>query len=207
MTSPPVTGVVLAGGRATRFGADKLAVEFDGRPLLEHAITAVAQVADEIVVVAGFGAPEPPLQADVGVPIIVARDLIPDGGPLAGLAAGLAIASHPLLLLVGGDQPALQPALLRELVHVLDAGAGTDGAAFDVVGLEEDGQLRPLPAALRVATARPAADVALASGTRSLLGLFGRLRVEKLTPAEWRAIDPRGDSLLDVDTRDDLPPA
>lgn len=205
MNSPPVTAVVLAGGRATRFGADKLAVEFDGRPLLQRAITAVAQVADEIVVVAGFGAPEPPLQAGVGVPIIVARDAIPDGGPLAGLAAGLAAASHPLALLVGGDQPALQPALLRELLRRLEAG--TDGAAFDVVGLEEGGQLRPLPVALRVATVRPAADVALASSTRSLVGLFGRLRVEMLAPKQWRALDPAGDSLRDVDTPDDLPPA
>ena len=135
----------------------------------------------------------------------MARDAVAGRGPLAGLAAGLATASHPLALLVGGDQPALQPALLRELLRRLDAG--TDGAAFDVVGLEEDGQLRPLPAALRVATVRPAADVALASGTRSLVGLFGRLRVETLAPEQWRALDPAGDSLRDVDTRDDLPSA
>jgi molybdopterin-guanine dinucleotide biosynthesis protein A len=203
--TPPVTAVVLAGGRATRFGADKLAVEVDGRPLLQRAITAVAQVADEIVVVAGFGAPEPPLRADVGVPIVVARDAITDGGPLAGLAAGLAVASHPVALLVGGDQPTLQPALLQELLRRLDAG--TDTATFDVVGLEQDGQLRPLPAALRVATVLPAADVALASGTRSLIGLFDRLRVRTLAPGEWRALDPAGDSLRDVDTRTDLPSA
>jgi molybdopterin-guanine dinucleotide biosynthesis protein A len=198
-----VTGVVLAGGRSTRFGTDKLAVEVDGRPLLQRAITAVAQVADEVVVVAGFGAPESPLLAHVGVPVVVTRDAVAGQGPLAGLAAGLAVASHPLALLVGGDQPALQPALLRELVRRLDARAVD--AAFDVVALEEDGQLRPLPVALRVASVRPTADAALAGGTRSLVGMFGRLRVARLTPGEWRALDPRGDSLRDVDTRDDLP--
>jgi molybdopterin-guanine dinucleotide biosynthesis protein A len=201
--SPPVTAVVLAGGRATRFGADKLAVEVDGRPLLQHAITAVAQVADEIVVVAGFGAPEPPLQSNVGVPIVVVRDAVAGQGPLAGLAAGLAVASHPFALLVGGDQPALRPLLLRRLLDRLDAGTGS--APLDVVALEEDGQLRPLPAALRVATVLPAADAALASGARSLLGLFERLRVAGLAPDEWHALDPAGDSLRDIDTRDDLP--
>jgi molybdopterin-guanine dinucleotide biosynthesis protein A len=199
------SGIVLAGGRSTRFGSDKLAVEIGGGPLLHRAIEAVAGVVDEVVVVVGTEGPAPHLPAGLRVPVVVARDVIAGQGPLAGLAAALAVASHPLALLVGGDQPALQPALLRELLRRLDAG--TDGEVLDVVGLEEDGQLRPLPAALRVATVRLAADVALASGTRSLSGLFGRLRVERLTPVEWGALDPAGDSLRDVDTRDDLPPA
>ena len=205
MSAARVTGIVLAGGRSVRFGGDKLAAEIGGRPLLHLAIEAVAGVVDEVVVVVGAGMPAPPLPAGLGVSVAVARDAVAGRGPLAGLVTGLASASHSIALLAGGDQPALQPPLLRELLRRLDAG--TDGAAFDVVGLEEDGQLRPLPVALRVATARPVADVALASGTRSLVGLFSRLRVERVAPAEWLAIDPRGDSLLDVDTRDDLPPA
>jgi molybdopterin-guanine dinucleotide biosynthesis protein A len=200
-----VTAIVLAGGRSTRFGEDKLKVEVDGRPLLHRAIDAVAGVADEVVVVVGADVPDPALPPYVPVPVVVARDAVAGHGPLAGLAAGLAAASRPLALLVGGDQPALRPALLRELLRRL--GAGADSEAFDIVGLEEDGQLRPLPVALRVASVRPAADAALAAGTRSLVGLFGRLRVETLAPDQWRALDPRGDSLRDVDTRNDLPSA
>lgn len=205
MSPARVTGMVLAGGRSSRFGEDKLVAEIDGRPLLHLAIDAVAGVVDEIVVVVGADALAPVLPPHVPVPVVVARDAVAGQGPLAGLAAGLAAASHPLALLVGGDQPALRPALLRELLRRLDEGAG--GAAPDVVGLDEDGQLRPLPVALRVASVRPAADVALAAGTRSLVGLFGRLRVETLAPEQWRALDPAGDSLRDVDTRDDLPSA
>ena len=205
MSPAGVTGIVLAGGRSTRFGEDKLAAEVGGRPLLHLAIEAVAGVVDEVVVVVGADAPAPLLPAGPRVPVVVARDAVAGQGPLAGLAAGLAVASQPLALLVGGDQPALQPVLLRELLGRLDAGKDTDTAAFDVVGLEEDGQLRPLPVALRVASVRPAAEAFLAAGTRSLVGLFGRLRVERLTSGEWRALDPRGDSLRDVNTRDDLP--
>lgn len=205
MSAARVTGIVLAGGRSTRFGTDKLAAEVCGRPLLHRAIEAVAGVVDEVVVVGGAEMPAPTLPTGLRVSVVVARDAVAGQGPLAGLAAGLAVALHPLALLVGGDQPALQPALLRELLRRLDAG--TDGVTFDVVGLEEDGQLRPLPTALRVATVRPAADVARVSGTRSLMGVFGRLRVQRLTPVEWGALDPAGDSLRDVDTRDDLPPA
>lgn len=203
MSPPHVTGIVLAGGRSTRFGEDKLAVEVDGRPLLHRAIDAVAGVADEIVVVVGADAPDPALPSDVPVPVVVARDAVAGQGPLAGLAAGLAVASHPLAILVGGDQPALQPALLRELLRWLTPEAS--GPPLDVVGLEEEGLLRPLPVALRVATAGPAAGVALARGTRSLVGLFGRLRAGTLGPGQWRELDPAGDWLRDVDTPRDLP--
>lgn len=203
MTSPCVTGIVLAGGRSTRFGGDKLAATVEGRPLLHLAIDAVAAVVDEVVVVVGADAPDPALPPGVPHPVVVARDAIAGRGPLGGLAAGLAAATHPLSLLVGGDQPRLRPLLLRELLRRLDTGTG--GPPLDVVGLEEDGQLRPLPVALRVATVRPAADVALAAGTRSLVGLFGRLRADTLDPEHWRQLDPAGDSLRDVDTRDDLP--
>jgi molybdopterin-guanine dinucleotide biosynthesis protein A len=156
-----------------------------------------------VVVVIGADAPEPTLPSDLPVPVVVARDAIAGQGPLAGLAAGLAAASHPLALLVGGDQPDLQPAVLRELLRRLTPEAG--GPPLDVVGLEEDGRLRPLPVALRVATAGPAAGVALAGGTRSLVGLFGRLRAGTLSPDRWRVLDPTGDSLRDIDTRHDLP--
>lgn len=205
MSRQRVTGIVLAGGRSTRFGGDKLAAKVGGRPLLHLAIDAVTGVADEVVVVVGADAPAPALPPGGQVPVVIARDAVAGQGPLAGLAAGLAAASHPLALLVGGDQPALRPELLRELLHRLTPEAG--GPALDVVGLEEDGQPRPLPVALRVATAGPAAVGALAGGARSLVGLFDRLRAGTLGPEQWRPLDPAGDSLRDVDTRDDLPSA
>jgi len=205
---PRLTGIVLAGGRSTRFGGDKLAVEVDGRPLLHRAIAAVAGVVDEVVVVIAPDGARPRLPTDLEVPIRVVRDAEAGGGPLAGLAAGLAAARAPLAILVGGDQPSLVPALLAELALWLDPEVGdpeVGGPPLEVVGLEEDGQLRPLPVALRVATVRPAAEAALAAGTRSLVGLFGELRAGTLGPGRWRALDPAGSSLRDVDARDDLP--
>ena len=46
-----VAAIVLAGGRATRFGADKLVTEVGGRALVLHAIDAARAVAQRIVVV------------------------------------------------------------------------------------------------------------------------------------------------------------
>jgi molybdopterin-guanine dinucleotide biosynthesis protein A len=196
------TGIVLAGGRATRFGADKLAVQVDGRPLLHRAILAVATVSDEVVVVIGSDGARPPLPADLEVRVRVVRDALAGGGPLAGLAAGLAAARGRLAIVVGGDQPWLSSAVLAELLLWL--GREAEGPLLDAVALVEGGLVRPLPAALRVATARPVAQALVDGGSRRLGGLFEHLRVGTLEPERWRVLDPDGASLRDVDTPEDL---
>ena len=84
MTEPTVTGLVLAGGRSSRFGRNKLAEPIDGRPLLWHAIDAVRPLVDEVLVVAAPDS-EPILPPDVRI----VRDRVAFEGPLTGLLAGL----------------------------------------------------------------------------------------------------------------------
>jgi molybdopterin-guanine dinucleotide biosynthesis protein A len=74
--------VILTGGRAQRLGgADKASLELGGSTLLERALTAV-EGASEIVVVG----PEVPTTRGV----TFTREEPAGGGPLAGLAAGIA---------------------------------------------------------------------------------------------------------------------
>ena len=52
-----ITGIVLAAGTASRYGATKQLAVLDGRPLVQHAIDALAAASiDEIVVVLGHDA-------------------------------------------------------------------------------------------------------------------------------------------------------
>src|SRR5689334_8903508 len=39
-------GIVLAGGASSRFGRDKVTAEYDGRPLVHHALERLASVTD-----------------------------------------------------------------------------------------------------------------------------------------------------------------
>lgn len=218
MSAGGVTAIVLAGGRSTRFGGDKLAADVNGRPLLHRAIAAAAGVADEVVVVIGAEAAEPALPVEAPVPVRVARDVVPDRGPLAGLAAGLAAAAHPLAILVGGDQPSLRGDVLRLLLERLgrvpaEPGAAAPGAAApgvaepvpDVVILADGDRVWPFPVAVRVATVRPAAEAALRGPDLRLFMLYRRLRIARVAEARWRALDPEAASLRDVDTPRDLP--
>ena len=202
MSAPRVTGIVLAGGRSTRFGSDKLAAVVDGEPLLHRAIRAVAVVVNEVVVVIGPEAEAPALPVDLPVAISVARDAVAGQGPLAGLVAGLGVAEGSLALLVGGDQPHLRVEVLRALVDALAASAGR--VPVDVAALADGGSIWPFPVALRVATVRPAAEAALTARELALFALFERLRVGLVAEERWRRLDPGGRSFRDVDTVDDL---
>jgi len=137
-------GAVLAGGQSRRFGSDKALALLDGRPLIEHAIAALAAQSDAVIVCGrGGGVPDRPA---------------PGLGPLGGINAALheALArGFDAVLTCPCDLPVLPPGLAGLL-----AGGGYV-EAMPVIGL--------WPAALA-----PALDAHLASGgDRSVRGWAG----------------------------------
>jgi molybdopterin-guanine dinucleotide biosynthesis protein A len=193
-----VTGIVLAGGRSSRFGSDKLVAEIDGRTLLDRAVEAVAAIAAEVIVVVAPEDDRPLPQAEVPVRAVV--DGEPYGGPLVGLRAGLEEAREPIIVVVGGDMPSLRPSVLSALVRALLSAGDTVGAAV----LRSRGSLVPLPAALRTGTASDRVGALVADGERRLGSLFERLPTRVLEEGEWRPLDPDGETLRDVDEPSDL---
>jgi molybdopterin-guanine dinucleotide biosynthesis protein A len=187
---------VLAGGRSTRFGADKLRADVRGRPLLEHPILALAEVCAEVLVALAPDAPEPSLPRVAGVPIRIVRDAVAGAGPLAGLVAGLEAAAEEVVVAVGGDQPELRPELLRLLVSSL-------GGASAAV-LVEDEAPRSLPLVVRRDPALAAARRALGSERRSLLAVVFGLGAVIVPESAWRTADPEGSWRRDVDRPEDL---
>lgn len=191
--------VVLAGGSSRRFGADKLAARLgDGRSVLAHAVEAAAAVADEVAVVVAPGAERP---ADLPERIRIVHDQEPDAGPLLGLAAGLAALAGRIVLVVGGDMPALETSVLRLLI----AAVVTD-PAMDSSRLEVDGSpgASVLPCVIRREAAQRACREAIAGGDRRLRGGLERLATVIVPAAEWRALDPAGRTLVDIDRPADL---
>jgi len=191
-----VTGIVLAGGRSSRFGSDKLVAELDGRPLLHHAIEAVAAVAPEVIVVAAPGV-EPPIPVALETRVRVVHDPQPFGGPLVGLMAALSVVERSIVLVVGGDMPQLVPAVLSRLV----ATVGPDRRA---VLLEVPGRLQPLPMALDVAAALAARMAILDRGGRSLRELLRELGAVSIPAPVWLSLDPGGVTIVDIDRPGDL---
>ena len=193
MTARRVTGLVLAGGRSSRFGRDKLAERIDGRTLLDSAIDGVTPAATDILVVA---APEAALDLPAGARLV--HDPVAFEGPLAGVAAGLRAAREAIVLAVGGDMPTLVGAVIDSMLAALDV------AGVEAVVLEHEGRARPLPIAMRRDPALAAVDVLLADGERRLRALIETLETTVIPEPTWRALDPYGMTVRDIDTPADL---
>jgi molybdopterin-guanine dinucleotide biosynthesis protein A len=192
-----VGAVVLAGGRSVRFGADdKLRATIDGSTLLERAVAAVAQVADDVVVVLAPGGQT----GDVPSAARAAFDPTPDEGPLAGVHAGLlAVVRSDVAVVVGGDMPNLQPSVLSAMIDAMVADE-----RIEMVALDDGEGVRPLPIAARTAPAADAAYALLQAGRRRLRDLVASLRTTVLDEASWTALDPERLTLWDVDEPRDL---
>lgn len=127
--------LVLAGGSARRLtGADKPAQLVGGRSLLQRAVSAVGD-ADRIVVVG----PRRPLDREV----MWCREDPPGGGPLAAIAAGLALTSAEVVVVLAADLPHVAPAV-PVLVRTI-ADSATDVAML----VDETGRANHLAAAWR----------------------------------------------------------
>ncbi len=118
-SSPPVPGVILAGGRAQRMGGgDTPMRSLADRPLLGHVIERLAPQCDGLVINAHGEAAR---FVEFRLPVIA--DAIEGfAGPLAGILAGLdwAAANRPaarFMLSVAGDCPFLPHDLVTRLSH------------------------------------------------------------------------------------------
>ena len=154
--APVFGGALLAGGRSTRMGQDKAGVLFEGRPLWDLQLARLRLLAPCELFISGR--PDGPF-ANAGVEIV--PDPIPDLGPLGGIAAILARATSPLVLVLAIDLPAMTVDFLTKLVKTGHAVIPENGRRFE-----------PL-AAVYPKSALPIAERLLRENDRSLQR-FGR---------------------------------
>jgi molybdenum cofactor guanylyltransferase len=188
-------GVVLAGGRSSRMGRTKAALDWHGSTLLRRTTGVLARAVDgPVVVVRAPGAPLPALPAAVEV----VADPVEGRGPLQGIATGLAAVAGrvPLAFVCATDMPLLHPAFVTRVLDELARGA-------DVVLPVAAGHPQPLAAGYRTALA-PRVAALVADGRLRPAMLFAEVDVRRLdAPAlladpRLAAADPALDSLLNV---------
>jgi len=188
-------GVVLAGGRSSRMGTPKAALEWHGSTLLRRTVGILARVTDgPVVVVRAPGQDLPPLP-----PATEVVDDPQEGlGPVQGLAAGLAaVADRAEVAFVSStDMPFLHPAFVRRVLR-----AAQDGAD---VGLPvARGYPQPLAASYRTRLA-PVAERLVAEERLRPAFLFEECVVDRLDEDALRAdpvlaaFDPGIESVVNV---------
>ena len=194
---PGTAGIVLAGGRSSRMGTPKAALEWHGSTLLRRTVGIISRVTDGPAVVIrapGQSLPALPAQAEV------VDDPREGLGPLQGVAAGLAaVAGRAEIAFVSStDLPFLHPAFVRRVLRAVRDGAD--------VGLPlARGHPQPLAAAYRT-TLAPAAQRLVAAERLRLTCLLTGCLVARLDEATLRAdpvlaaLDPGLDSVVNVNS-------
>jgi len=130
-----IGGLVLAAGAGTRFGSAKQLADLDGRPLLEHSITAMtASPVGRVVVVLGSGAEEILESVDLhGADAVVCERW--DEGQSASLACGLAeLTGCEAVVVTLGDQPRLSPDAIRRVIAARNGAAAVRATYAGVPG-------------------------------------------------------------------------
>lgn len=117
---PPISGIILAGGRARRLGGqDKGLIELAGRTLIARTLERIAPQVDEVLISANRH-----LEAYAALGRRVVPDSLPDfQGPLAGIVAAASHAHHEWLLTAPCDAPFLPADLAARLIaRALETG-------------------------------------------------------------------------------------
>lgn len=188
-------GVLLAGGRSSRMGEPKAALEWHGSTLLRRTAGLLARTVDgPVVVVRAPGQQLPALPAGVEV----VEDPVEGRGPMQGIATGLAAVADraPVAFVCSTDLPFLHPAFVRRVLRDL-------AADLDVVLPVARGFPQPLAAAYRSALAPRIVELIEAGRMRPAM-LFSDVRVRRLddatllTDAALASADPQLDSLLNI---------
>jgi molybdopterin-guanine dinucleotide biosynthesis protein A len=189
-----MTSIVLAGGKGTRLGKDKLLELVGGRPLLQRVVDSLGPISKRILVVIAQGQKCPPLQA-TQTEVTTVPDIYPGRGALGGIYTGISASDSRRSLVMAADMPFLNPDLLQHLVSV-----ATD---FDVVMPRINGQIEPLHAVYS-RDCLPAIREQIESSQLQIRVFLDKVRVRYVEEAEIDRFDPRHLSFYNVNTPDDL---
>ena len=180
------SGVIVAGGRSTRFGdVDKAVATLAGTPMVRRVADRLGGVIDELVVNCREDQVAAIDDALAGYPhdVRFAPDPDPDEGPMAGIRTGLAAAGSEYAAVVACDMPFVEPALVEFL---FGRAAGHDAA----VPRLDDGWFQTTQAVYRASTMAAACEEALADGERRIVAAFDYLDVAVVDEATVRRHAP-----------------
>jgi molybdopterin-guanine dinucleotide biosynthesis protein A len=187
-----VSALILAGGKATRFGGiAKHELVVEGETIFTRQVRVLAPRVAEILI----SGPEIAGYRHV-------RDVHEGAGPLAGISAGLAACTTSWLLVMAGDMPHVTSALIDAMIasstfELAEVSSASPRVDLDAVGVRSGGLPEPLLSLLHVRT-QPVIERALAAGRYKA----SRLLTDEGLRVRWLDADP--DAVRNINSPEDL---
>lgn len=183
-----VSAAIMAGGKSRRMGQDKAWIELDGEPLIKRVAAVLAEVADEVIIVAND-----PRYESLGLKVV--RDRYPQGGALGGIATGVGAATHDTVLVAACDMPFLSADVWRVLLgHAGEADVVIPRVADEYETLH----------ALYGKACLPHMARAVAENRLRVISFFDAVTVKAIEEPELRAVDPTLRAFTNVNTPEEL---
>jgi molybdopterin-guanine dinucleotide biosynthesis protein A len=184
-----VTGVVLAGGKSTRYGTNKAFAEVQGIRLVERTIRVMGSVFERLLIVTNT----PDEFAYLDLPMV--EDLIKGFGPLGGIYTGLEAIDDEAGFFVACDMPFLRENFLRHMVSLR--------GDHDAVVPRVRWMVEPLHA-LYAKKCLPAIRESIHSREYQILKFFQKIKVRYVEEEEIRRVDPDLKSFFNINRPEDL---
>jgi molybdopterin-guanine dinucleotide biosynthesis protein A len=188
-----ISSIILAGGKSTRLGHDKILEKVGNTSLLEQVISRVEPLSEEIIVVT---AKERTFSQLASRPTIkVVSDILPGQGSLGGIYTGLVKSDSLYNLVVAADMPFVNARLLKYMIGICEG--------FDFVLPRVNGLFEPLHAIYSRNCITPIETI-LKAGKKVIIELFHYVKVKYVETDEVDRYDPQHLSFFNINTREEL---
>ncbi len=193
---PAFSAVILAGGHSRRMGCDKATLEIDTSMFVDVLYSKMAVIVEDVWVVRRKE------QQSLQIPL-VAFDMHPGQGPLAGIESGLAHCRHEWTFVIAVDAPLVRVELLLYLARLTLQCADNNGGkvchpAIAIVPTFR-GQKYPLLGVYHKSL-QPVVTKMLTCDRRKVSDLLAQVCVRYVPEEEWHDYDPEGVSFLMVNS-------
>lgn len=190
--SPPIadiTGVILAGGKSTRYGRNKALEMLGEKTLIERVVETMSSIFQEVILMTNTPSDYAPLG------LRMYEDLVKGLGPIGGIYTALKVINTDSAFVVGCDMPFLNKNLI---IHMVSIQPG-----FDVVVPRMGWKIEALHAIYRKSCLKHIKRN-ISQKIYQLIRLFQFVVVRYVEEEEIRQFDPELKSFLNINRPQDL---
>jgi molybdopterin-guanine dinucleotide biosynthesis protein A len=189
-----VSCIVLAGGKSTRLGRNKIAEIIGGQSLLERVISILSHLNTEIIIVTAKDSSLPELTQYQDLKFV--SDIFPGKGSIGGMYSGLRASKSFYNLVVACDMPFLNLNLIRYMMSI------TQG--YDAVVPRLTGDICEPLHAIYSKNCIPGLENMIKGKVLKIIELFSLVNVKYLEQKEIDLFDPKHISFFNINTEADL---
>jgi len=192
------SAIILAGGFSRRFGRDKGLLQLANKPLINHVLDAIDNVANEKIVVASSKVQAENYMGILSSNVKIYVDVEDTHSPLVGALTGFREARGKYVLLLPCDTPFVS----RDVVSLLFELCMSRNA---VIPRWSNGYIEPLQAVYCTNPAYETAKITLSEGKLNLQSMVDRLRaVRFVSTLVLQQLDPNLKTFFNINTPLDL---